>query len=358
MAEIIIRPESKQDFLETLEIKRLGWLSAYSEIFSAEAINNHFDLKKNNPDYINEHQNLVQNTHQLFVAELDGTVVATMNIAQKFEEDDFVEIMWLYVHPNYQRMGIGKKLYDFASFKILEGGTNKIHIEALSKNKVGCSFYAKTGGKIISSRTRHMLGIEAELVTFEFDISSPVLETERLILRKYQESDIDDYFEYASSPDVGPRIGFEPHTNIHSAKERLAIEMAKPFHFAIVLKDTNKVIGSVELMQTKTDRYKNLEIEEGSKEIGFLLSPAFWGKGIMPEAAKAVLAFAFETLFVPAIYIGHATANTQSARVQEKLGFKIVGELENYRTWIDGSVTGLIERKMTNLEWKLTKNTH
>ena len=358
MAEIIIRPESKQDFLETLEIKRLGWLSAYSEIFSAEAINNHFDSKKNNPDYIKEHTSLVQNTKQLFVAEIDGTVVATMNIAPKLENDDFVEIMWLYVHPSYQRMGIGKKLYDFAKYKILESGTTKIHIEALKENHIGCAFYTKTGGTIISTRTRHMLGIEAELVTFEFDVNSPVLETERLILRKYQETDIADYFEYASSPDVGPRIGFEPHKTIESASARLKIEMAKPFHFAIVLKNTNKVVGSVELMQTKTDRYSNLEIEENSKEIGFLLSPAYWGQGIMPEAAKAVLAFAFETLFVPAVYIGHAKANTQSARVQEKLGFKIVGTLENYRTWIDGNITALIERKMTNLEWKLIKNTH
>lgn len=357
MKDIVIRHETEYDFESSLEVKRLSWLSAYSHIFSPESINNHFNSKLNSAGYKSEYIDLAKNTKQLYVAELDGKVVATMNIAPKHEAYDFVEILWLYVHPDYQRMGIGKKLYDLAKLLILEQGVKKIHIEALTDNKIGCSFYSKNGGKIISTKIKEMLGTKAELSTFRFDIEPIVLETERLILRKYKETDLDDYFEYAGHKDVGPRIGFEPYTDKNAALERIKLEMQKPFHFAIELKETHKVVGSIELMNCKKDRYSNLEIEDDAKEIGFLLSPHFWGKGIMPEACKKIMSFAFETLHCPAIYMGHAEANTQSERVQDKMGFKKIGKLEGYRTWIDGKLTNLIERKMTIAEYKKIKDT-
>ncbi len=179
-----------------------------------------------------------------------------------------------------------------------------------------------------------------------------MLETQRLILRNYTEQDIDDYFEYASHEDVGPRCGWEPRKDKIQAFERLKIETTKPHQFAIVWKETGKVIGSVELMDVKKERYPNQIFEENDKEIGFILSPAFWGKGIMPEATKAVIQLAFELLNINTIYISHAKANLQSAKVQDKLGFKIFGEVKNYRKWIDGNYTDSILRKMTKKEYK------
>lgn len=178
-----------------------------------------------------------------------------------------------------------------------------------------------------------------------------MLETERLILRNYKESDFEDYYEYASNPNVGPRCGWQPYDSKEKAFERLKLECQKPYQFAIVWKETNKVIGSIELMNTKTERYPFETNFENSKEIGFLLSPAFWGKAIMPEATKEVLRFAFEKLNVPEVFISHAKANIQSGRVQDKLGFKIIGEVKNYRTWIDGNLTDSVCRKMTKEEW-------
>lgn len=355
MTDLIIRSETEEDYLFVSEVKRQAWLQAYSHIFSEEAINNHFDNKlKNHSKNTNDEDDGCKR----FVAIKNNKIVATMCIAPKLPDDNFVEILWLYVHPDCQRMGIGKKLYDFAKLLILDQNVKKIHIEALKENHIGCSFYTKTGGMIVSTRTKEMLGKTPELVTFEFDISPVVLETKRLILRNYKETDIDDYFEYASSNDVGPRIGFEPHKTKDSALDRLKLEIEKPFHFAIVWKELNKVVGSIELMNCKTERYSNLKIEPNAKEIGFLLSPDFWGKGIMPEATEAVLNFAFEELLINDVYIGHVSKNDQSKRVQEKLGFKIVGELENYRKWIDGETVSLIERKLTKDDWKIRKNTH
>ena len=178
-----------------------------------------------------------------------------------------------------------------------------------------------------------------------------MLETERLVLRNFKESDLEDYWEYVSMKEVGPRAGWPAYTDKEKARERLLLETTKPNQFAIVLKEENKVIGGVELMDCKKDRYSNLEIEDGAKEIGCVLSEKYWNKGYMTEAVKEVMRYAFIELNVPVIYTSHAKANIGSGRLQEKCGFEIVGEVPNYRTWIDGNMTGLVERKMTREEY-------
>lgn len=76
----------------------------------------------------------------------------------------------------------------------------------------------------------------------------------------------------------------------------------------------------------------------------------------MPEAIKEIMRHAFNDLNVEVIYTGHAAANNNSKRMQDKLGLKIIGELPNYREWPDGTKTSLIERRMTREEFlKLNK---
>lgn len=183
-----------------------------------------------------------------------------------------------------------------------------------------------------------------------------ILETERLILRNFKESDLEDYWEYVQMENVGPRAGWPAYTDKEKARERLIYETTQKNQFAIVLKSENKVIGSVELMECSNNRYTNLNIEEGSKEIGAVLSEKYWGKGYMPEAVKEVMRYAFIDLNVPVIYCGHAKANTNSSRLQDKCGFKIIGEVPNYRVWVDGKMTDLIERKMTREEYLELQN--
>jgi RimJ/RimL family protein N-acetyltransferase len=185
-----------------------------------------------------------------------------------------------------------------------------------------------------------------------------ILETERLILRNYQKEDLQDYWEFASSPEVGPRAGWPAHTDINETKERLEeVEMNKEYQFAIVLKEENKVLGSIEIMDIKETRFDGLNIPEGSKEIGYVLNDKYWGRGIMTEALNEITRFVFEDLNAPAIAICHAKANVGSGKVQDKCGFKIVGVRLNYRTWIDGTVTSLIQRVMTKDEYFSMKKT-
>ena len=184
------------------------------------------------------------------------------------------------------------------------------------------------------------------------------LQTQRLLLRNYKESDFEDYWDYVSMPNVGPRSGWAAYTDKEKAKQRLDLEISKPHQFAIVLKQENKVIGSVELLEHNKTRYTNLHLEPDAKEIGFILSEKYWGKGIMPEACKVVMRYAFETLGVNQIVIGHLKANTNSGRVQDKLGFNIVGELPNFENWIDGKPTSYIQRLMTKKQWQDINKKH
>ena len=58
------------------------------------------------------------------------------------------------------------------------------------------------------------------------------------------------------------------------------------------------------------------------REIGYVLAKDYWGKGLMPEAVKEVIRYLFEDVKLDVILCGHFLNNKQSARVQEKCGFR------------------------------------
>ncbi len=183
------------------------------------------------------------------------------------------------------------------------------------------------------------------------------IETERLILRNYKQSDIDDYFDYVSDPNVANRLWGEEYKDKESALERLKFEETKPLQFAITLKPSNKVIGSVELIlvseKRKNEQYKGIKLDDNTKEIGYLLSPKFWGKGIMPEAVKAALKLVFDEFDDSMVTIRHNKANLQSSKVQDKVGFKIIDEIneEDHAKWIDGILYPSVRRIMTKQDY-------
>lgn len=177
------------------------------------------------------------------------------------------------------------------------------------------------------------------------------IETERLVLRNYQKEDVEDFFEMCQNEKVCWMTGFPSYTDRSQAVARIEHNMNKPMLFAIVNKENNKVIGNIEIFDYKKDRFPNLTLGERTKEIGFFLHEEYWGKGLIPEAVKALLKYAFEDMNVSEIVIGHAESNVQSGRVQDKLGFKRIGVLPNYRIWLDDKTTNFIQRKLIKEEW-------
>ena len=151
------------------------------------------------------------------------------------------------------------------------------------------------------------------------DISDVVLKTERLTLRPWRQSDLDDFFEYASVDGVGQMAGWPPHRSKEDSQSILDRFIAHKRTFAIEHK--GKVIGSVGI--EKYDDWKFPDYaDKRCREIGYVLSKDYWGQGIMPEAVKRVIRYLFEDVGLDAIFCGHFLRNGRSARVQEKCGFE------------------------------------
>lgn len=155
----------------------------------------------------------------------------------------------------------------------------------------------------------------------QFNVSGIELKTERLILREWKYSDLDDFYDYASVEGVGEMAGWPHHKNKEESLEILKRFIENKKTFAIVDKKTNKAIGSVGV-----EFYGNEEslIEFNGykgREIGYVLSKDYWGNGIMVEAVKTVIDYLFNVLDYDFLLCGHYDKNNRSKRVQEKCGF-------------------------------------
>lgn len=153
------------------------------------------------------------------------------------------------------------------------------------------------------------------------DISAVVLQTERLTLRPWRETDLEDFYAYASVDGVGQMAGWTPHKDKAESQSILSRFIAGKHVFA--LEHRGRVIGSLGIEKYNEAHYPELENLRG-REIGYVLSKAYWGRGLMPEAVKAVIRYLFDTVQLDFILGGHFDWNRQSARVIEKCGFQYI----------------------------------
>lgn len=157
------------------------------------------------------------------------------------------------------------------------------------------------------------------------DTTNIRIETDRLILRAWRESDLEDFYEYARVDGVGQRCGWLPHKSIEESKTILGMFLEEKKTFALELKENGKVIGSIGL----ETRDANLGIDETlmGREIGYVLNKDYWGRGLMPEAVKAVIDYCFKELDFDWLTCGHFLWNDQSRRVVEKCGFRYIKDV-------------------------------
>ena len=158
-----------------------------------------------------------------------------------------------------------------------------------------------------------------------FDVTGIRLETERLILRPWRESDLIDFYEYASEDGVGQMAGWQPHRSLEETKLILGFFINDRKSFTLESKETGKVIGSLSLDEQDED----IDIPDNSvgREIGFALNKMYWGRGLMPEACAAVIEYCFSSLSFDWLCCGHFAWNNQSKRVIEKLGFHYMKDI-------------------------------
>lgn len=183
-----------------------------------------------------------------------------------------------------------------------------------------------------------------------FKINGIQIETERLLLRAFNQSDLDDFYEYASVEGVGEMAGWKHHESKDKTQEILNNFINEDKTFAIVLKSNNKVIGSLGVEEYGMEQTLSEFFEYKGREIGYVLSKEYWGKGIMPEAVKAVINYLFNEFDLDFLTCGYYDFNTQSKRVQEKCGFK------PYRKLLMETKLGTKEHSVLNLLLNPNKN--
>ncbi|MEH7125667.1 GNAT family protein [Bacillus sp. JJ1532] len=155
----------------------------------------------------------------------------------------------------------------------------------------------------------------------------PVLETNRLVLRKIEKGDANSILKYLSDKEVMKYYGLEPFKTINDALNEISwyqsiLNERTGIRWGITLKGEDEVIGSCGFHNMIPQHYRT--------EIGFELSKSYWGQGLASEALEAVIRYGFEHLKLQRIEALIEPPNIPSQKLTEKQGFIREGLLRNY----------------------------
>lgn len=172
------------------------------------------------------------------------------------------------------------------------------------------------------------------------------IQTERLILRPIEITDAPAIFDYGHRVEVARLAGFPANQSLEECRSFIEQDLQKPEEqarlriYVICLKDLGNVIGTVNFTK---------EIEKDILEIGYVLHPAWWGKGLMPEAVSALIQYGFQNYNLRKIELVTYDYNKQSQRVAEKLGFQLEARLRQRKqvenTYHDQLIFGLLKKE-------------
>lgn len=149
------------------------------------------------------------------------------------------------------------------------------------------------------------------------------LETERLLLRRMTLADVDAmYAHWASDAEVTRYLTWQTHSSPAVTADYLrwvvdSYQHPAFYQWGIEWKENRQLIGNIAVV----DCQENID----ALELGWALGRAWWGRGIMPEAARAILRYLFEEVGANRIFAGHDTNNPKSGRVMEKIGMVCEG---------------------------------
>ncbi len=172
------------------------------------------------------------------------------------------------------------------------------------------------------------------------------IESDRLILRNWEDSDIEDIVEGLNNINVSKWMASVPFPyTIDDAKcfieHTKALDEKSKMAFAIVLKENNKVIGGTEIT--------NINKKDGTAGGGIWLNEAYQKNGYGTEAFAARIKYAFDELGLRRIENGYFPGNEKSKKMQEKLGYKDEGIRRKKflclatGEYVDECITGLLK---------------
>lgn len=152
-----------------------------------------------------------------------------------------------------------------------------------------------------------------------------IIETERLLLRPWAENDAASLFRYASDPEIGPAAGWPAHVSVEESRHIIRTVFSAPETYAICLREQGASVGgpvgSIGLM---APRACCTDAAGGDLEVGYWIGKPHWGRGLVPEALRAIIAHAFDNLGCERLWCCHYEGNERSRRCMEKCGFRYV----------------------------------
>ena len=150
-----------------------------------------------------------------------------------------------------------------------------------------------------------------------------MLKTDRLILRRWEESDAEVLFRYASDPELGPLAGWPPHKSVEESREVIRSVFSNDRTWAVEMKETGEPIGCVGYL---TASASNLQIGSNDAEVGYWIARPHWGKGICTEALRLVINYCSKKMHFRTLWGTYFPDNSASGHVMEKCGFADTGQ--------------------------------
>ncbi len=145
------------------------------------------------------------------------------------------------------------------------------------------------------------------------------LETERMVLRPWAETDAADLYDVAKDDRVGPIAGWPPHSCVAESADVIRTVFNLDEVYATELKSNGRAVGCIGILIGENS---NFDISQREGEIAYWIGVPYWGQGLIPEAVREVMRHAFETLELEALWCGYFENNEQSHRAQAKCGFR------------------------------------
>ena len=237
-----------------------------------------------------------------------------------------------------------RMLMDAVSFRLIQIGERMVKLEQLLRDKypelpwsqarkmrnIIVHDYENANPKTIYDTAINDLEVlESCFLKIKDDIkhiSENSLFTVRLLLRPWDEMDANELFELAKEPEIGFWCGWEPHKDIRDSLFALHNFLEAKETYAICLKETGRVVGSIGLL-FDSDLIKN----PNECELGFWIGKPYQRNGYAFEAAKEIIRHAFDDINIGLIWCNHYEGNIKSKGLQEKLGFSFsyIDEKEN-----------------------------
>lgn len=171
------------------------------------------------------------------------------------------------------------------------------------------------------------------------------LETERLLIREFKQTDLDSIHEYASDTEVVKYMSFGPNTLegsknfLDRAISRQQEKTRTDYELAVTLKDSNRLIGGC--------RINN--VSDIQAHIGYIFNKKYWGYGYATETACALVDYGFAELGMHRIFATCDPDNVASRRVLEKAGLVLEGRLREdifvHGRFSDSLILGILEHE-------------